>query len=89
MAQVHFTSWLRELVPDGPVEAPGTTVGDALTAVFAARPHVRGYVLDDRGAMRKHVCVFVDGARLPNANALGHPIRPEAKLYVMQALSGG
>ncbi len=44
MAQVHFTSWLRELVPDGPVEASGATVGAALDAVFAARPQVRGYV---------------------------------------------
>jgi len=89
MAQVHFTSWLRELVPNGPVQVTGVTVGDALSAVFVQEPLVRSYVLDDRGAMRKHVCVFVDGARLPNATALTYPIRPEATLYVMQALSGG
>lgn len=89
MAQVHFTSWLRELVPNGPVRAPGVTVGDALTAVFALEPQVRSYVLDDRGGLRKHVCVFADGMRLPNGTALSHPVGPEAKLYVMQALSGG
>ena len=89
MAQVHFTSWLRELVPDGPVRAEGATVGDALTVIFDARPQVRGYVLDDRGVLRKHVCVFADGQRLKNAVALAHPIRPESTLYVMQALSGG
>jgi sulfur-carrier protein len=89
MAEIHFTSWLRELVPNGPLNVPGDTVGDALAAVFAQEPRVRSYVLDDRGAMRKHVCVFVDGARLANGTALSHPLRPEAKLYVMQALSGG
>ena len=89
MAEVHFTSWLRELVPDGPVTAEGATVGDALSAVFADKPHVRGYVLDERGALRKHVCVFADGERLPCDATLGHPIGAEAKLYVMQALSGG
>ena len=89
MAQVHFTSWLHELVPDGPVEAGGGTVGDALDAVFAARPQVRGYVLDDRGRLRKHVCVFVDGARLKNDHALDQNIGPQATLHVMQALSGG
>jgi len=89
MAQVHFTSWLRELVPDGPLTADGATVGNALDAVFAERPHVRGYVLDDRGRLRKHVCVFVDGARLKNADALDRAIGPKTKLYVMQALSGG
>ena len=89
MAEVHFTAWLRDLVPNGPVNAGGATVGDALADVFAVLPHVRGYVLDDRGALRKHVCVFADGARLPCDATLGHPVGAETKLYVMQALSGG
>jgi molybdopterin synthase sulfur carrier subunit len=46
-------------------------------------------VLDDRGRLRKHVCVFVDGTRLTNAAALDHAIPAQAKLHVMQALSGG
>jgi molybdopterin converting factor small subunit len=89
MAQVRFTSWLRELVPDEAMEAAGGTVGDALASVFAALPQVRGYVLDDRGELRKHVCVFADGRRLPRDATLSHPIRPNSELYVMQALSGG
>jgi hypothetical protein len=89
MAQVHFTSWLRELVPDGPMSVSGATVGEALGAVFEREPRVRSYVLDERGQIRKHVCVFADGMRLANGAALHHPIQPEAKLYVMQALSGG
>jgi hypothetical protein len=89
MAQLHFTSWLKELVPDGPLQAEGATVGDALGVLFAQRPNVRSYVLDDRGSLRKHVCIFADGQRLPHAAALGQSIRPDSKLYVMQALSGG
>jgi len=89
MAQLHFTSWLRELVPDGPLEASGATVGDALSELFNERPHVRGYVLDERGALRKHVCIFADGVRLPHAGALSQTIASDSKLYVMQALSGG
>ena len=89
LAEVHFTSWLRELVPDGPLTADGATVGAALENVFAERPHVRGYLLDDRGRLRKHVCVFVDGTRLKNIDALGRSIGPQTKLHVMQALSGG
>jgi hypothetical protein len=89
MAQVFFTSHLRELVPNGPLRAAGATVGDALAAVFTQLPHVRGYVLDERGVLRKHVCVFADGRRLPRDATLNHAIAPDAKLYVMQALSGG
>ena len=89
MAQLHFTSWLREVVPDGPLQAEGLTVGDALGAVFGERPHVRSYLLDEQGRLRKHVCIFADGTRLVNGAALTHPIKPDSKLHVMQALSGG
>lgn len=89
MAQVHFTSWLRELVPDGPVAAPGATVGEALTALFVERPQVRGYVLDDQGQLRKHICIFAEGERLANGTALDHSVRPHSDIYVMQALTGG
>ena len=89
MAYVHFTSWLREVVPNGPLTAGGDTVGAALDGVFTELPHVRGYVLDERGQLRKHVCIFADGKRLPRDAALSHGIRPDSTLYIMQALSGG
>jgi molybdopterin synthase sulfur carrier subunit len=89
MAQVRFTSWLRELVPDDAVDVDGGTVGDALASLFATIPQIRGYVLDDRGSLRKHVCVFADGKRLPRDATMSHPIRQDSELYVMQALSGG
>jgi molybdopterin synthase sulfur carrier subunit len=89
MAQVHFTSWLRQVVPDGPLRADGVTVGDALGALFSERPHVRSYVLDEQGRLRKHVCIFADGVRLPHQAALDQAIRADSTLYVMQALSGG
>ena len=89
MALLHFTSWLREVVPDGPLTAEGATVGAALDVLFAERPQVRGYILDERGNLRKHVCIFADGVRLPHGQALTRGIKPNATLYVMQALSGG
>ena len=89
MAEIHFTSHLRNIVPAAPLSAAGATVGEALVNVLAAQPHARSYVLDDRGALRKHVCIFADGERLPHEAALARRISPNSKLYVMQALSGG
>ena len=89
MAEIHFTSHLRNIVPDGPLSAAGTTVGEALANLLAAQPRVRGYVLDDRGARRQQVCIFADGERLHRDSALARPIGPDSQLYVMQALSGG
>jgi sulfur-carrier protein len=89
MAKVHVTSWLREVVPNAPRSASGATVGEALNALFDEEPQARSYLLDDQGRLRRHVCIFADGARLRNDNALGHRIRPDSQLYVMQALTGG
>ena len=89
MAQVHFTAWLRSIVPDGPVNTSGSTVGDALEALFAERPHLRSYVLDEQGRLRKHVCIFADGARLPREARARASDPPDSQLHVMQALSGG
>jgi hypothetical protein len=89
MAHVHFTAWLRQHVPDGPLHVEGATVNAALSAVFTELPHVRGYLLDEQGRLRKHVCIFADGARLTRETALAHPLRPDSELHVMQALSGG
>jgi sulfur-carrier protein len=89
MAELHFTSHLRNLVPEGPVSASGATVGEALASLLAVQPHVRSYVLDDQGRLRKHVCIFADGERLAHDQALARRIGPYTKLYVMQALSGG
>jgi molybdopterin synthase sulfur carrier subunit len=89
MAQVHFTAWLREWAPTGPVSATGATVGEALTSLFKQEPQIRSYVVDERGALRKHVCIFADGQRLARDTTMSHPIAPDSKLYVMQALSGG
>jgi hypothetical protein len=89
MAQVHFTAWLREWAPAEPVRAPGVTVGEALASLFEQQPQIRSYVVDERGTLRKHVCIFADGQRLARDATMGHPIAPDSKLYVMQALSGG
>jgi hypothetical protein len=65
------------------------TVGEALASLFEQQPQIRSYVVDERGTLRKHVCIFADGQRLARDATMGHPIAPDSKLYVMQALSGG
>ena len=89
MAQVFFTAHLRAVVDASHVDADGTVVGEALDRVFTANPRLKGYVLDEQGAVRKHVAIFLDGMRLPNDEALAAPIAASSEIYVMQALSGG
>lgn len=89
MPTVHFTANLARQTSAPSCPTTATTVGDALHTAFSAHPPLRGYVLDDQGAVRKHVAVFVDGEPIRDRDHLSDPVRPESEIYVMQALSGG
>jgi molybdopterin synthase sulfur carrier subunit len=67
----------------------GATVRAVLDAVFAENARARGYVLDERGAVRKHMSIFVNGSAVRDRAHLTDPVPPDGEVYVMQALSGG
>lgn len=63
----------------------GTTVQEALDHLFQSEPGLRGHLLDERGAIRPHVSIFVDGDQ---AN-LETPVGETAEIRVLHAVSGG
>jgi hypothetical protein len=89
MAKVEFTPNLRRHLAVSAVEVPGGTLRCVLERVFASHERLRGYVLDDQGALRKHVTVFVDGRRVADRTDLSDPVGEGSSVYVLQALSGG
>ncbi len=89
MAEVTFTAALERHLAAPPRTVSAATVREALEAVFRGNPRLRGYVLDDQGRLRKHVVIFVDGEPVVDRAGLGDPVGPAARLFVMQALSGG
>lgn len=89
MAEVAFTPNLARHVECPRRAAPGATVREVLDAVFADNPRLRGYVVDERGALRRHMIVFVDGHQIVDREQLSDPVAPGSELHVMQALSGG
>jgi molybdopterin synthase sulfur carrier subunit len=89
MPRVSFTANLQRHVPCPAAEVPGDTVRDVLDAVFAANPRARGYILDERGALRHHMAVFVNGVQIHDRVRLCDPVAPDAEVFVLQALSGG
>ena len=89
MATVVFTPNLKRHVECPTENVEGATVRAVLDHVFAQNPRLRGYVLDDQGALRRHMMVFVDGAQIGDRDELTDPVRDSSEVYVMQALSGG
>ena len=89
MARVFFTANLRRHVDCNSMDAAGTCVRDVLASVFAVQERLGTYVLDDQGALRKHMTILVDGQRIRDLERLSDAVRPTSEIWVMQALSGG
>jgi sulfur-carrier protein len=86
---VSFTSALLRFLPVPAAQVEGITVAEALAAVFASQPALRGYVLDDQGAVRRHVAVYVNGEPVRDRVRMTDPVGMHDEIYVFQALSGG
>jgi sulfur-carrier protein len=89
MPTVAFTRALERFLATPFAKVEGATVGEALSAVFASRSTLRGYVLDDQGALRRHVVVYVNGRPVEDRAGLSDAVGPDDEIYVFQALSGG
>jgi molybdopterin converting factor small subunit len=89
MPRVVFAAHLRRHVEVAPQQVPGATVRAALDAAFLAAPRLRGYVLDEQGALRQHVIVFINARRLLDRAGLSDALAEQDEVHVFQALSGG
>jgi hypothetical protein len=89
VAVVSFTQALARHVDCPSAGVVGSTVREALDAYFAEHAGVRHYVLDDQGAVRKHVTVFLAGHQIRDRVRLTDPVGVDDEIHVMQALSGG
>jgi molybdopterin synthase sulfur carrier subunit len=66
-------------------EVPGASVGELLRALEAAQPAVSGWILDERGRIRRHINVFVNGEAGREETAVADGDR----IDVLPAISGG
>ncbi len=65
------------------------TAADALEALFARCPALRDRVLDETGAVRPHVNVFVGDECVRFTGGLATPMGQAREIFVIPAVSGG
>ena len=86
MAIVRLREPLRRYAGDrSQHEVPGATVLDVLEALEAGSPALRGWILDERRQVRRHINVFVNGEPGDGSTAVGERDRVD----VLPAISGG
>jgi len=86
MPLVRLRGPLKQLAGDRAEHAiEGASVGELLRELERAHPATSGWILDERGALRRHINVFVNG----ELGAQETQLEPEDRIDVLPALSGG
>jgi molybdopterin synthase sulfur carrier subunit len=67
------------------LELEGATVAEVLKALEREHPDTRGWILDERGAIREHINVFVNKEYGREETS----VTPSDCLHVIPAISGG
>ncbi|HET7397746.1 MAG TPA: MoaD/ThiS family protein [Intrasporangium sp.] len=65
------------------------TVADVLDRAFAEHRILDAKVRDERGRIRRHVKVFVDGEDATRGDGTSTAVPPGARVHIINAVSGG
>jgi molybdopterin synthase sulfur carrier subunit len=85
VAQVILRAPLSELCGGRMHSLEGGTVLEVLRSLERAHAAVAGWVLDERGRIRPHVNVFVNG----DHGREHTPVAPGDRVHVLPAITGG
>jgi molybdopterin converting factor small subunit len=86
MALVCVHGPLRKLAGGRPEhELDGATIVALLRGLEGRHPEIAGWILDERGAIRRHINVYVNGERGGESTAVADGDRVE----VLPAITGG
>lgn len=89
MPTLKFTQNLQRHIACSEEAVVGGTVREALETYFVSNGDARSYIVDDQGALRHHMMIFVDGKPLQDREQLSDPTTSNTEIFIVQALSGG
>ncbi|MEO7132166.1 MAG: MoaD/ThiS family protein [Dermatophilaceae bacterium] len=70
-------------------DVAGQTVGQVLDRAFTEYRILDGKVRDERGVIRQHVKVFVNGEDATRGAGVATPVPAGARVHIINAVSGG
>ncbi|WP_230556717.1 MoaD/ThiS family protein [Teredinibacter turnerae] len=92
MPKVTMTSHLYRFFPalEGlEITVSAGSVADALAELNQLAPNFSDYILDDTGALRRHVNLCINNELIVDRKKLSDQLGDEDTLYIFQALTGG
>ncbi|MBZ4399565.1 MoaD/ThiS family protein [Myxococcus sp. MISCRS1] len=90
MATIRIPSTMRTLTRNqADVVVPGTTVREVLANLDASYPGIGAKLLDERGAVRRYVNVFLNEDDIRALRELDTPVKDADRLTLIPAMAGG
>lgn len=89
---VELPNVLCSYTQDNPLlvlDEPCNTVGDALAALGRKSPGALDRIMDERGDVRRHVNLFVNGENTRFLDGLNTAVPQGSTIFVLAAVSGG
>ncbi|MDP4673655.1 MAG: MoaD/ThiS family protein [Solirubrobacteraceae bacterium] len=74
---------------EGAVVVEGSTVGEALEALYVAHPELRERLSDEDGSLRRFINVYVNGDDIRFGDLLDTPVVDGQEVQILPAVAGG
>lgn len=85
MAIVRLRGQLEKLAGGSEHPVEGDTVSELLTTLERSNEALEGWILDERGVIRRHINVFVNGEQAEPDTTVG----ADDRIEILPAISGG
>jgi sulfur-carrier protein len=92
MARVELARHLYRFFPhlEGKeISVSAETAAQVVAELEKLAPGFAFYVTDERGCLRPHVNIFIENERIVDRERLRDRLKPDSRVYILQALSGG
>lgn len=92
MPTVELTRHLYTFFPQlagQKIAVEATTVAEVVAGLEALAPGIAFYLCDERGRLRTHVNIFIGEERIRDRVRLSDAVEADARIFILQALSGG
>jgi molybdopterin converting factor small subunit len=90
MVRVKCTSHLYKFFPGlSELQLEAQTVAQVVAVLDDRFPGLADYVVDETGALRKHVNIFIGDTMIDDRQHLQDALKSGDLVFIMQALSGG
>ena len=92
MPTVEMTQHLFQFFPQlehRTITVPAGSVAEILNAVNEIAPGFTDYVLDEHGALRRHVNLCINETIVIDRKKLSDRVQDDGTVYIFQALTGG